>query len=196
MYNAKFEKELTKQKEVVQIICIMDGSGSMDSIMDECVGAFNNFIEEQKVVEGDAELTLIAFDESMDVIYDKVNIQEVKKLTRHDVFLGGMTALNDAIGLALKNADENKKTICLIQTDGYENASQEYKKSFDIKNLIKQKQNLGWEFLFIGAGIDAFSESERLGLSVNNARSVDASEKGMEYYGKIITAHTTNFRTK
>lgn len=195
MYSAKFEKELTKQKEIVQIICIMDGSGSMRSIMPQCVGAFNEFVEKQKVEEGCAELTLIIFDEDKKVIHDKVNIQEVEALNEFDAILGGMTALNDAIGFALKNADKDKRTICLIQTDGAENASQEYKTS-DVKKLIKEKEELGWEFLFIGAGIDTFHEAGKLGLSQKHTRSVGATGQGMADYGTIITSHTTDFRKK
>ena len=195
MYSAKFEKELIKEKDIVQIICIMDGSGSMYPIIAECVGAFNKFVDSQKKLKGDAELTLVAFDEDKKIVYDKVNIQEVGTLDEFDVFLGGSTALYDAIGLALKNADDDKKTICLIQTDGHENASQEYKAN-TIKDLIKEKEALGWEFIFIGAGIDAFEEGKMFGLKAHQTRSIAATGQGISNYGGIITSEVTDFRKK
>ena len=178
----------------VEILCILDRSGSMDHIMKEAINAFNEFVTEQKTLPGDARLTLAAFDDKYDVIHDRVDIQEVPTLSKRVVFARGMTALNDAIGKTINNAKKNKKTICLIQTDGLENCSNEYSTN-DIRELIKKKTKKGWEFHFIGAGIDAFAEGHKYGIPDANRVSVASNAKGMSQYGATCNAATTSFRS-
>lgn len=192
---AKFEEHLMKNKdeEICQIICVIDGSGSMQDMMNEAVGALNNFIDDQRKIKGLAELTLIAFDDQRKIIHSRRDLQEIPKVKYNEVFLGGMTALYDAIGMALNGYKKTEKTICLIQTDGYENSSKEYTAS-DIQKLIKEREKWGWKFVFIGAGIDAFEEGAKFGLGRGQTYSVDRGSKGMAAYANTMSVETRSYR--
>lgn len=177
-----------------EIICIMDRSGSMAPIMVEAIAAFNTFVAEQKKVPGKAKLTLAVFDDRYDVIFDRVKLSEVPTLTEHEITARGMTALNDAIGKTINSAKQSKKTICLIQTDGNENCSGEYTNE-QIKQLIADKTADGWEFQFVGAGIDAFAAGSVYGLTKGQCINVDSSAAGMRNYSSAIAGVTTSYRT-
>ncbi len=181
------------KKETVEIVCIMDRSGSMANMTKEVVNAYNRFIEEQKKLPGKAKVTLVAFDDQYEVVHDRIKLKDVPELKEDEVSARGMTALNDAIGKAVNSVSEKDKVICLIQTDGGENSSAEYTTS-QIKSLVEEKTKQGWEFHFIGAGIDAFSDGSKLGISVANTRSVSANAKGMGEYGTTISSATTAYR--
>ncbi len=182
------------KKDTVEIICVMDRSGSMSGITKEAVNAFNRFVEDQKKLPGKAKLTLVAFDDQYEVIHDRVKLKDVPMLTEGEVFARGMTALNDAVGKAINRATDAKKVICLIQTDGFENSSHEYS-SNQIKSLVEEKTDAGWEFHFIGAGIDAFAQSAQFGISRANTFSVSADAKGMDDYSERMSVTSTAYRT-
>ncbi|WP_207064022.1 vWA domain-containing protein [Motiliproteus sp. SC1-56] len=177
----------------IEILCVLDRSGSMGSIMDEAIAAFNHFVEQQKQLPGKAKLTLAAFDDRYELILKRVKISDVPSLNRSAVEPRGMTALYDAIGRTISSAKTDRQTICLIQTDGYENASQEYSAK-QIKELIKQKEGDGWEFVFIGAGVDAFTAGTDFGLTADKCVSVAKSSVGMEAFAYELGSRTTSFR--
>lgn len=151
---------------MVDIVCILDRSGSMRGLANEVIGSFNEFLKEQKKMEGEARLTLVLFDDHYDVVYDKVELNSVPDLTSDLYFARGMTALHDAIGKTITSMKEVTKAIVLIQTDGEENSSHEYKKDA-IKKLVEEKTIAGWEFHFIGANIDAMAEGTSYGIHNN-----------------------------
>lgn len=179
-------------KKKIEILCIMDRSGSMRSIMDETVGAFNGFVEQQKKLPGKAKLTLVAFDDQYKVVMDRVKLNDVAELSVSDVQPRGMTALNDAIGKAFANIDA-ENVVCLIQTDGYENDSKEYS-THSIKSLIEEKKKLGWDISFIGAGVNAFSIGKDFGLAFDKCVTVNKTKLGMETFRSYASATATSYR--
>ncbi len=163
-----------RSKAATHIICILDRSGSMGHMTEEVISNFNNFLAEQKELEGKAKLTLAIFDDKYDLIYDEIDLQKAKPLTSRQYFARGMTRMNDAVGRTLTNKQDHKKAIVLIHTDGYENDSREYENK-DIKKLVK-KLKKKWEFIFVGAGIDAVRTNRDYGFTHtlkanNNSRS-------------------------
>lgn len=178
----------------IEVICILDRSGSMTHIMDEAVGAFNNFIEDQKKLEGDVNVTLVAFDDQYEKVFDRVDIHEIPELTREMVRPRGMTAMYDAIGKALSEASQDSKTIVLIQTDGAENASREHNGA-GIKSLIEQYEKQGWDFNFIGAGIDAVTAGQNFGMKMNKCFNIQASATGMENLRSTMSCATALYRS-
>jgi uncharacterized protein YegL len=179
-------------KKKVEILCILDRSGSMMSIIDETVAALNEFISQQKKLKGKATLTLVAFDNEYLVVHDRVDIKKVDPVSVSDVQPRGMTALNDAIGKTI-NSTKAKDVVLLIQTDGQENASQEYTTA-QIKELVQAKEKEGWDISFIGAGIDAFSSGANYGLAANKCLSIDKTKEGMSQMRNYTCSVTTSYR--
>lgn len=160
-------------QKTVEIVGILDRSGSMARLIDETITGYNAFIREQRE-EGPAKVTLAIFDDRYDVLYSGIDIEDVPELTRRVFYERGMTALRDAIGRTIttvhgnqKNGERPDKTLVFIVTDGYENASKEYTHDA-IKKLVKKRTKKGWEFFFIGADIDAFSQGHAVGIAKKN----------------------------
>ncbi|AUR85952.1 von Willebrand factor type A [Vibrio phage 1.081.O._10N.286.52.C2] len=182
----------------MQIIAVLDRSGSMGSIMDEALGALNAFVDEQRV-EADADFTLVAFDYEYKRVLDKVNIVDAPMVTREDVSPRGMTALYDAVGRAINEADQDRPTILLIQTDGVDNMSREFTSS-QIQALVQHKESkCGWDVNFIGAGLDkATVEGMSRGMGVQHDKTfaVAASASGMADLGATLSARTASYRSE
>ena len=189
-----------------EIICILDRSGSMGSIATETIGGFNNFIDEQKKVEGKARVTLVQFDNVYEVVYEGIKLKNVPVLDSDTFKPRGMTALFDAIGKTLTNQqkriDDEKwadKVIVLILTDGEENASQEYNEQ-SVKVLTKEAQDKEWSFIYLGANQDSFSAATKFGINtksvLNSVSNYDATHDGMACASMSYTASVTAMRTK
>jgi uncharacterized protein YegL len=160
------------------IVFLLDRSGSMSGLERDTIGGYNSFIKEQKKLEGKVYLTTVLFDHDYELLHDRVDIKKVKKLTNDDYYVRGSTALLDAIGITINNIKKkakNHKVIFVITTDGMENASHEYTKD-KIRKMIKQNKN--FEFIYLGANIDAYSEGMNIGISRSNIANYKASEKG------------------
>lgn len=183
-----FIEESTTQN----IICILDRSGSMMGLTSDVIGGFNSFVEEQRKVAGDAKLTLVIFDGSIETVYEDVDINEVPELTSDVYFARGSTSLYDAIGTAVngKNLDN---ALVMIQTDGYENTSREYTKD-SIKTLIDEKEAQGWEFVFLGADIDAAAESSSIGIVASKSLQMDKTSMGIHDGFATMNAVATSYR--
>jgi len=155
------------ENDAVEILIIADRSGSMSSIESDAVGGFNTFLTEQKAVEGDANLTLVLFDDQYEVKLNSVPLAEVQPLKT--IGPRGMTAMNDAIGKAistLMQKNPEKAIICII-TDGMENASKEYN-NYQIKEMIQKAEGeKGWQIVYLAANQDAFEEGASRGISNN-----------------------------
>lgn len=173
-------------KNLTEIVYILDRSGSMSGLEKDTIGGYNSFLEKQKNEEGNAVVTTVLFDDMYEMVHDRVDIKKVQPLTNKEYYARGMTALNDAIGRTItyvesrhKNALESElpaKTIVVITTDGYENASKEYSIQ-QIKAMVEaQKEKFGWEFLFLGANIDAISAAKNIGIQSDRAVSYEADE--------------------
>lgn len=182
------------KKDLCELVVIIDESGSMGSVVNDTIGGFNTFLETHQSMEGEALLTLVKFDTKYTIVHNGVNVKEVPKLDRTSYKPSGMTALLDAVGKTVdevktridNTAEEEKpeKVIFAILTDGEENSSIEYKLD-QIKTKIENQTTEGWEFIFLGADQDAWSNARSMGVhnSVNFAqRDMGKTIKGMAYY--------------
>ncbi len=176
------------KKNLSEIVFILDRSGSMAGLEGDTIGGFNAMIEKQKKESGEAFVSTVLFDNVSEVIHDRVDIQRIKPMTRNEYYVRGCTALLDAVGGAIQHIgnvhkyareeDRPEKTLFVITTDGMENASRKY--SYEkLKTMIeRQKKKYGWEFLFLGANIDAAKEAARFGIGADRAANYHADSEG------------------
>ncbi len=189
--------------DLTEMIFILDKSGSMSGLEGDTVGGFNSMIGKQKLEEGDALVTTVLFDTDVTTLHDRVRIGEVPDMTGRDYVPGGCTALLDAVGTTvsrisgirkyLRPEDVPSKTVVVITTDGYENSSREYTYS-SIKKLIGKKREEGWEFIFLGANIDAASTAESIGIDRRRAAKYAANSAGTEVNFKAVGAVLCSLR--
>lgn len=190
---------------LTEIVFILDESGSMSHLTDDTIGGYNSFVEEQKKQSGEAYLTTVLFDDRYIVLHDHVNIHEVPELTWREYKPLGLTALFDAIGRTINSVGERlantpeeerpSHVIFVITTDGYENASHEYTKE-KVKEMIEHQQSkYSWEFMFLGAGIDAYGEAASIGLGGAHAMSVASSADGINNMFTSVTYATNAVRS-
>ncbi|MCD7808387.1 MAG: VWA domain-containing protein [Erysipelotrichaceae bacterium] len=180
--------------ETSDLVFILDRSGSMGGLEKSTIKGFNKMIKKQKKLDGDAFVTTILFDDKIDVLYQNKSLEKVKKLTEEEYYVRGCTALLDTVGFAITKMKEKQKknktdhVIFVITTDGYENASHEFTYQ-QINKLIKKQQKQGWEFIFLGARINAQKEASKLGIKIDHtvnlyedAQGVDMSYKAMDTF--------------
>ena len=176
-------------KNLTEIIFLLDRSGSMSGLESDTIGGFNAFIERQSQVEGETLVTAVLFDDEYELLWNGLPANQVK-LTKKNYYVRGCTALLDAVGKTIldvgyrfsrfQEQQRPNKVIFVITTDGLENASVEF--SYEkVKKLIQhQQEKYQWEFIFLGANIDAKNEAENIGIDISNAYNFEASEKGVE----------------
>lgn len=175
-------------KNLTEIVYILDRSGSMSGLEADTIGGFNSMMEKQKKTGEEALVSTVLFDDECEVLHDRVPLSKVEKMTEEQYFVRGCTALLDAIGKAIhhignvykyaREEDRPAKTLFVITTDGMENASREYTYDKIQKMVKKQQKKYGWEFIFIGANIDSFAEAQRLGVKRNRAVNYVHDEVG------------------
>ena len=179
---------MKKNNNITELVFILDRSGSMSGLESDTVGGFNTMIEKQKKQNAPCYVSTVLFNHTSEVLYDRVKLGEVQKMTEDDFFVGGSTALMDAIGGAIHHIgnihkyirpeDVPANTMFVIMTDGMENASRRYS-SDRVKQMIeRQKKRYGWEFLFIGANIDAVETAARYGIDADRAVNYHADKEG------------------
>ncbi len=166
-------------KNLTEIVYILDRSGSMGGLEEDTIGGFNSMMEKQKKADGEAIVSTVLFDDVCEVLHDRVPLDKIGKMTDEQYFVRGCTALLDAVGGAIhhignihkyaREEDRPAKTIFVITTDGMENASKNYSYDKIQKMVKKQQKKYGWEFIFIGANIDAYAEAQRLGVRRDRA---------------------------
>lgn len=182
----------------VEIVMIVDKSGSMQSLRNDIVGGFNAFVDEQKQLPGEAVLTLVQFDTDSTTTIDRKPLQSIGALTVENYLPGGSTALLDAVGKAVtalrdRTAKDDKAIVC-IMTDGQENASSEFKKAA-IKALIESMQSeRGWQFAFVGANQDSFAEAGSLGVSSSTTMDWAATPQGARAASARLSTETKSYR--
>ena len=189
---------------LTELVFILDRSGSMAGLESDTIGGFNSMLaQQQSETEGNALVSTILFDHESIVLHDRVPLAEVKPLTMKDYQVRGMTALLDAVGDAVKHIknvhkyareeDRPQKTLFVITTDGMENASERFSYK-DIKQLINQQKELGWEFVFMGANIDAVEVAEHIGIDARRAVNYHADNQGTAHVFGAIGKFAHAFR--
>jgi hypothetical protein len=193
------EKEAHKGKDVTEIICIIDRSGSMESIRSDAIGGFNRFLSDQQEPEDPARLTIVLFDDQYEVVHNGTDIHSVPLLTNNTFVPRGSTALLDAVGKTLNTVsarlagipvdDRPEKVIVAILTDGHENASREFSLPIIREMISHYTKDLKWDFIYLAATQDAFSEAGQLGISSNNTLQFAANKTGIhDSYDSISKA--------
>ena len=185
------------KKNLTELVFILDRSGSMQGLEQDTIGGFNSMLERQKAEPGEALVSTVLFDNECQVIHDRVDIQNVKPLTDKEYYVQGCTALLDAIGGAIHHIglvhkyarpeDVPEHTLFVITTNGMENASRNYS-SNEVKKMIqREKEQYGWEFLFLGANIDAVETAGRFGISADRAVNYHADSEGTRLNYEVLS---------
>jgi len=189
----KAKIEAAKSDGTDEIVCIIDRSGSMWSIKEDAAGSLNSFVSDQAAV-GDANLTIVEFDNNIETVCDRVNINEAKE---YKLEPGGSTALLDAIGSVVANNLKynalDGKTVVVIITDGGENASQEWSRD-DVFSLIEERKADGWEFLFLASNQDAITTGMKYGFDMDQTVSFANDARGIQAANAMASAYTTTTR--
>ncbi len=187
----------TNKNGITELVFILDRSGSMSGLEKDTIGGFNSMIEKQKKQDGECYVSTVLFDNECEVVHDREKLSEIKPMTEDDYYVKGCTALLDALGGAIHHIgnihkyaraeDVPEHTMFIITTDGMENASHRYS-SDKVKRMIeKQKKKHGWEFLFIGANIDAVETAARYGISSERAVNYNADGEGTKIVYETVS---------
>ena len=185
------------KKGLTEIVFILDRSGSMSGMEQDTIGGFNSMIQKQREEDGEALVSTVLFNNQSCVIHDRVKVQDVAPMTRNEYFVGGSTALLDAIGGAIhhignvhkyaREEDIPEHTLFVITTDGMENASHQYS-SDEVKAMIqRQKEKYGWEFLFLGANIDAVETAASFGIGADRAVNYNCDSAGTALNYRVLS---------
>ena len=189
---------------MTELVFILDRSGSMAGLEKDTIGGFNAMLEKQRKEPGDAVVSTVLVDTRVEVIHDRVALADVPDLTDREYYVRGCTALLDAVGGAIhhignvhkyaRREDVPEKTLFIITTDGMENASRRY--TYDkVRRMIEhEKEKYGWEFLFLGANIDAAAEAKRFGIDESMAANYHCDEEGTALNYEVISEAITSVR--
>ena len=185
------------RKGLTEVVFILDRSGSMSGLEEDTIGGFNSMIEKQRKEEGEACISTVLFDDRTEVLYDRVPVSKVEPMNDRQYYVRGCTALLDAVGGAIshiatvhkyaREEDRPEKTLFIITTDGMENASRiyDYKK---VREMVeKEKEKYGWEFLFLGANIDAVQVAGRFGIGADRAVNYESDRAGTALNYRVLS---------
>lgn len=186
----------TKKNDVTELVMILDRSGSMSGLESDTIGGYNGMLEKQKKTPGKVLVSTVLFDDETEVLYDRVPLGKMSRMTDREYFTRGCTALLDAVGGAVTHINRVQaemapeevpaKTIFVIITDGLENASREYRYA-QVRQMIEQrKEKDGWEFIFLGANIDAIKEAGRFGIGADRAVNYNSDSEGTELNYRVL----------
>ena len=189
---------------LTEIVFILDRSGSMAGLEDDTIGGFNAMVEKQKKEEGEALFSAVLFSDGSEVLYDRVDVKKIEPMTERQYQVGGCTALLDAIGGAVRHIanvhkyareeDRPAKTVFVITTDGMENASRSY--SYDeVRRMVeRQQEESGWEFLFLGANMDAISAARSFGIRPDRAVRYQCDGEGTALNYRVLSGAVSGIR--
>lgn len=178
------------RNDLTELVFILDRSGSMGGLESDTIGGYNSLLEKQRTVSGEAIVTTVLFDEQYELLHDRISLKGIQPITDSDYFVRGSTALLDAIGKTIakignahKHTQEKhrpEKTLVVITTDGMENASREFSQPKIAQMIAHQKEQFGWEFLFLGANIDAIGTAAKLNISADRAVNFRSDSAGTQ----------------
>ena len=197
------ENNVNKIEPAKEIVFIVDRSGSMCGLESDTIGGFNAMLKEQQAQPGAAVITTVLFDKNVTLLHDRIDIHAVAPMTMEDYRVGGGTALLDAVGLTIKKlrkkqkpmaAEYRGKALFFIITDGEENSSKAYTRKKVMDMITHQKENHGWDFIFMGANVDEINEAGKIGISADKAISFIADAFGMSSTWSTASLLSTNFR--
>jgi uncharacterized protein YegL len=193
------------KEKVTELVFILDKSGSMAGLEADTIGGYNAMLKKQQKAEGEAIVTTVLFDHNYELLHDRINVKGISPITEDDYEVGGTTALLDAIGFTLqkiinvqRKTTENEraeKVLFVITTDGMENASREYTTEKIKKMIEHQKDKYGWEFMFLGANIDAVSTAAEFGIEEDFAVEYHADHIGTQLNYEAVSEAVTNIRS-
>ena len=176
------------KKNLTELVMILDRSGSMCGLESDTIGGYNSMLRKQREADGEVLVSTVLFDDRSEVLYDRVPLEKMPQMTRKEYYVRGCTALLDAVGGAIhhignvhkyaREEDRPEKTIFVITTDGLENASREYTYDRVKKMVERQKEKYGWEFLFLGANIDAVETASRFGIDADRSANYHNDAEG------------------
>ena len=192
------------RKNLTEIVFILDRSGSMRGLEADTIGGYNSLLEKQKKEDGEAIVSTVLFDDTQEVLHDRVNLDKMKPITDKEYYVRGCTALLDAVGGAIhhignvhkyaREEDRPEKTLFIITTDGMENSSRRYTYE-KVKDMVeKQKKKYGWEFLFLGANIDAIEVAGRFGIQADRAVNYECDSRGTEVNYRALSKAVSRVR--
>ena len=191
------------KNNITELVLILERSGSMAGLESDTIGGFNSMIEKQKKLDGKCYVSTVLFDDESEVLHDRIDLADVPKMTDKEYFPRGCTALLDAVGGAIhhienihkyaRKEDVPEHTLFCITTDGMENASHKYDLK-KVRKMIEAKKEIGWEFIFIGANIDAVSAAADIGISEDRAVNYTASACGTASVYDAMSAVTSSVR--
>ena len=192
------------RKNLTELVMILDRSGSMRGLESDTIGGYNGMLEKQRETEGEVLVSTVLFDHELEVLHDRVPLDQVREMTAEDYYVRGRTALLDAVGCAVRHignvhkyareADRPEKTIFVITTDGMENSSREYSYTRVKEMVERQKEQYGWEFLFLGANIDAVATAGRFGISADRAVNYHSDRKGVKLNYVVLSDAVSEMR--
>lgn len=185
------------KKGLTELVFILDRSGSMSGLESDTIGGYNALLEKQKKEPGEAVITTVLFDDKYELLHDRINIRGIVPITDREYYVRGSTALLDAVGKTInkignaqKHTAEDERAehvMFVITTDGMENASCEFSYAKVRKMIEHQKRKYGWEFIFLGANIDAIATAERFGISEDRATNYNADSEGTSLNYAVIS---------
>jgi len=192
------------KKGLTELVFVLDKSGSMGGLEKDTIGGYNAMLAKQQAIEGECHITTVLFDNNYELLHDRIDIKGVSLITEKEYCVGGSTALLDAIGRTIykignaqsHTSDDYRadKVLFIIITDGEENSSREYTAEKIKKQIEHQKTKYGWEFIFLGANIDAVETAMRFGISENRAQNFHADSKGVELNFHVMSAAVATYR--
>ena len=193
------------KKDLTELVFILDRSGSMQGLESDTIGGFNSLLEKQKRQPGEALVSTVLFDSQSDVLHDRVKLSSVRPITDRDYFVRGCTALLDAVGGAIRHIgnihkysrpeDVPEHTLFVVITDGMENASCRYTARQVREMILRQKERYGWEFLFLGANIDAVETAGDLGIGADRAVNYRCDSAGTRLNYDVVSQAASAVRS-
>ncbi len=193
------------KKGLTELVFILDRSGSMSGLERDTIGGYNAMLEKQKGEPGEAIITTVLFDDKYELLHDRINLRSIAPITEKEYFVRGCTALLDAVGRTInKIGDAQKHTaederaehvMFVITTDGLENASREYSYEKVRRMIEHQKEKYNWEFIFLGANIDAIATAARFGIGQDRAANYNADSEGIILNYMVVSDTISSLRT-